>query len=288
MNITDHFFSEKWNKLIEEVTFFSKKSRGVWYRGQNNNGLYDGNSYKLVSSLFRFQMPVEQILEWEELSYRRFMENGFDLHKVVNEWELLYLMRHYGVKTRLLDWSESFAVALYFATRGWDQKNECSIWMLDPFRLNETFHDTSELISMPRESSFLNQRMSFTKSIALSPFMNTSRSVFQKGYFTLQGNTKEGLEVEGDAILFNKRVLKQIKIEPKLKNDVRMFLELSGMNNFTLFPDLDGLATFVNQWTTEELMKKKVDSSFHENTEFTRETNGKSVQWKEDENTYKS
>ncbi|WP_096199683.1 FRG domain-containing protein [Bacillus sp. FJAT-45350] len=286
INISDHFFSEKWMKILEEVTFFSKRSRCVWYRGQNNNGVDNGHSYCLVSSLFRFNYPLEQILEWEEISYKRFMENGFDLHKTVNQWELLYLMRHYGVKTRLLDWSESFAVALYFATKGWDGENECSIWLLDPHRLNKIFHNTTELISMPRESSFLDKRNEYKKTVALSPYMNTTRSVFQKGFFTMQGNTKEGLEIEGEQILMKEKVLKHIKLSPEIKNDIAMFLELSGVNNFALFPDLDGLATFVNQWTTEDMIKKEVDEKYHETTYY-RETGGGVREWSEDEDTYK-
>lgn len=287
LNITDYFFSKKWLSIIEEVTFFSRKSRLVWYRGQNNNDSENGR-YPLLSGLFRLPFSVEKILQWEEISYKRFFENGFDLHKTENQWDLLYMMQQYGVKTRLLDWSESFAVALYFATKDWDNKTPCSIWLLDPFKLNQTFHQFDELKSMSKTSIFLEERPKFKKTMALSPRMNTYRSMFQKGYFTLQGNTKEGLEKEANGVLLDEKILKHIKIDVDLKNDVMMFLDLSGINQFTLFPDLSGLAHYVNQWTTTDLMKKKLQKETNYcGAKLYRQTTSGPIIWEENNSTYK-
>lgn len=286
LDITNHFFSNRWIKILDEVTFFTKKSRLVWFRGQNNNGCING-LYPLLSGLFRLDFSVKKILEWEEISYKRFFENGYELHKTENEWDLLYLMQQYGVKTRLLDWSESFAVALYFATKDWDQKNPCTVWLLDPFQLNQTFHEFYELKSMPKTGSFLEERPHFKKTMALSPTMNTYRSMFQKGFFTLQGNTKKGLEQEEDGILLKQKALKHIEIDSDLTNDISMFLDLSGINQFTLFPDLGGLASYVNSWTTADLKKKSLQhDADYKNTSFIRQTPTGAAIWEENEGTY--
>lgn len=253
-----HAFSQKWIDILEKVTHFSAQSRMVWYRGQNNNHA-SHDDYKLKSGLFRLDFSIEELLEWEYISFKRFMENGFDLHKTENEWDLLYMMQQYGLKTRLLDWSESFAVALYFATRHWDEKKYCSIWLLDPYRMNHLFHDRNELFTMTRNSSFLERQSTFEKSLALSPYVNTTRGMSQKGYFTLQGNTKLGLEEEAKMQLYEQGMLKHIKLDPDVSGDIALFLELSGVNHFTLFPDLSGLASYVNQWATEEIKKRGND-----------------------------
>ncbi len=197
-------------------------------------------------------------------------------------------MQQYGVKTRLLDWSESFAVALYFATKNWQRNKPCSVWLLDPIKLNLTFHNFGELKSMPKTGSFLKERINFNKTMALSPTMNTYRSLSQRGFFTLQGNTKNGLEDEENGILFKKKILKHIQIDCDLENDIDLFLNLSGMNQLALFPDLTGLAMYVNQWTTTELKKKRLqDESSYDNKEFFRDTSTGIVLWQEDEHMYR-
>lgn len=49
-------------------------------------------------------------------------------------------MQHYGVPTRLLDWSENPLVALYFAVENKDKETDAAIWMLRPNKLNTHAH----------------------------------------------------------------------------------------------------------------------------------------------------
>ncbi|MDA3806294.1 MAG: FRG domain-containing protein [Thiomicrorhabdus sp.] len=54
-----------------------------------------------------------------------------------NPWVLYALMQHHGLPTRLLDWSKSPLVALYFALTQANAKQEkLRVWVLDPYELN--------------------------------------------------------------------------------------------------------------------------------------------------------
>jgi hypothetical protein len=54
-----------------------------------------------------------------------------------DQW--LFLARHAGLPTRLLDWSESALIALYFALK----EDNPVIWMLNPLELNQLSYDPS-------------------------------------------------------------------------------------------------------------------------------------------------
>jgi hypothetical protein len=53
-----------------------------------------------------------------------------------SEYKSVYL-QHFSLPTRLLDWTESFACAVFFAQFGRDPKDAASIWVLDPSKLNK-------------------------------------------------------------------------------------------------------------------------------------------------------
>ena len=82
--------------------------------------------------------------QWSKLiPYQQMVKNVADaahckLRVVFAGISWLTLMQHYGLPTRLLDWSESPLVALYFAlSSDEDAKADAAVWVLNPMKLNK-------------------------------------------------------------------------------------------------------------------------------------------------------
>ncbi|KZR57167.1 FRG domain-containing protein [Pseudobacillus badius] len=237
-------YSEEWNNLLNEVADFQSGSLTTWFRGQSSS------DFKLNSGLYRNKIDdAKSYLATERSYYSYFQRMGYAHHQE-DDWNLLFIMQHHGVLTRLLDWSESFSVALFFAYENWNFKQDCAVWILDPLRLNEKVLNEKKFY-IPAEK--YQDLMDIDKpgfhdnSLALFPMRNNARIISQQGMFTLQGKLGVPLEEEFEGALIDNGILKKVKITPNLKKDVERFLKTTGTSSFSMFPDLDGLAKYINK-----------------------------------------
>lgn len=104
-----------------------------FYRSANENGLYVPNS-KLMSS----QMEIDGYVNFGNLM------KTFNLDKWLNEdsVEIAALAQHYGLPTRLIDWSYNQYVASFFATNFTAKparNKKISLWMLNYKKLCNLF-----------------------------------------------------------------------------------------------------------------------------------------------------
>lgn len=248
-------YSHHWMQILNEVQEFTL-SRRPWFRGHSSL------DYELHSGLFR--LDFEKLVDYhnvELISYRQFINLGH-LHHNESDWSLLYLMQHHGVITRLLDWSMSFNTALFFAFKEWKRDESACIWMLNPSHLNTLSLGQTQLV-MPREDQryedylLMKDGAKFNNnSVALFPLQNSNRMVAQQGVFTLQGNSLLPLEREHNGKLVDDGELKKIILTPNLRYDVEKYLQISGVNDYTLFPDFEGLAKHINS-TYEARRRRK-------------------------------
>ncbi|APG20029.1 hypothetical protein A3780_21600 [Kosakonia radicincitans] len=104
-----------------------------FYRSANENGLYVPSS-KLMSS----EMAIGRYLNFNNLM------KAFNFNKWLNEdsIEIAALAQHYGLPTRLIDWSYSQYIASFFATNFItkpDKNKKVSLWMLNYKKLANLF-----------------------------------------------------------------------------------------------------------------------------------------------------
>ncbi len=134
-------FLNRFRKFFLEDTFFYRgQANAEWDlessydRAKNKKGtvLYD-SAYcdnRCDTFLFRGELSAIKYYMATNDSFRN------TRHPKI---EVLSEMQHYGASTRLLDVTESFGVALFFALEGNDEKNDAAIWAINKSVLLNNF-----------------------------------------------------------------------------------------------------------------------------------------------------
>lgn len=112
-----------------------------WFRGQADR------SWSLTPSVLR----DKDVKPWEANMLLRFRQEASRLAPggTTSNWDWLVLAQHYGLPTRLLDWSTNPLVALFFACSDGDSQTDGRFYCLDPEKLNSrTRSDASQVMML--------------------------------------------------------------------------------------------------------------------------------------------
>jgi hypothetical protein len=164
-----------------------------------------------------------------------------------SDWEWLFLMQHYGLMTRLLDWTEGSLIALYFAVR--DNAGDCdaAVWAMSPWWLNKQTTGEYDLFRAddprvnglaPRRQS---QRLRGRLPLAITPIHANPRIVAQRGVFTIHGTERGSLDRLAKRRGRSPACLERIAIPRECVSPIRRALSISGINESLVFPELSGL-----------------------------------------------
>ena len=218
----------------------------VWFRGQSNIG------WPLLPNIAR---PVEGYpqgpMDQELPAIKRFKQNAdaFLVRVPRDDWEWIFLMQHHRGLTRLLDWTESPLVALYFALKEDDTEADAVVWCLDPMELNRKagHHRTfdRDVLAFGIDETldgYLPDKVGDARGAELLPVAaigprNSTRMIAQSGTFTIMHSRRTAVEDVAD-----QEHVWRLVIPADQKQNVRAELRLLGFNEFLLFPELETLA----------------------------------------------
>jgi hypothetical protein len=156
-------------------------------------------------------------------------------------------MQHYGLPTRLLDWSESALVGLYFAVQETSSDHNGCVWILNPRVVNLLLSKIGNFIPIYSDKSvepylpaLWDERPDIIPAmpVSIDPPYNSPRLAAQRGKFAVYGSTVRALDEYSEI----KDQLLRIDIKPNVKARIRRQLLTAGMVESVLFPGLAGLS----------------------------------------------
>lgn len=262
---------------LNTMTVFNRDLSGLsLYRGQADS------SWGLVPKVYRdnrFQNEYALIQEFDRLRPDEFAGLSYI--------EKLIKMQHYGLPTRLLDFSENPLVALYFACEsvdhmtkdgivyalcGYPVNHQDSLWVsimskalfeygsrihipsfIDSLKNEPTVYKTNGAINFYNEKEIL--RILTIQSLGVHPKLYNQRIKQQSGAFLIFG--MEHLKKDGEHHIFSEIKPKAIEelwkpgrayIIPANKKEQILFeLDKIGINKRTIYPELEHTAEYIDE-----------------------------------------
>lgn len=178
--------------------------------------------------------------------------NAISLKALDTYVEWLMLMQHYGAPTRLLDWSDSPYVALYFAVID-GSDHDCALWYFSsiPIRTAVLAHfgrNPGEFLDYGEFSADEIRRPSDAPLVFCAQKKQRSmREVAQQGVFTF--SNRIGADQQ-DAIARScgNAPFGRVIIPHECKMEFSYRLSLMNVTAATLFPGLEGVSTSIRDW----------------------------------------
>ncbi len=232
-----------------------------------NHFLYRGHAnadWLLQSSLERIigsKWSIEEARRFEEYSLAQFQSKFhlYDRENIKPESKLAWLsiMQHYGVPTRLLDFTESPYVALYFALEAYSPQTsaDIAIFALDYSAIMErsiayikstdgAFLETRATVYEKQDEIFeeVVDRFAYDIAWVAEPKQLNARLDRQAGSFLLSGNRSLRIREVLDSEPYATVAMYKFLISRELYTGIFALLRKMNITSKSLYGDLDGLA----------------------------------------------
>ncbi len=229
--------------LLNFVESLQKKHGArLWYRGEKNAYL------PLIPSIQRSEkrMKAERFITNDfYVRSKQIMDNPPEKHNY-SGW--VSLMQHHGLPTRLLDWSQSLLIAVFFATETHRESHETDacVWILNPGLLNEregfgnciypNDADTAQEMLLPAFKHLHHNPALEDKILACSSTENNLRMYSQYSNFTVHNSLRHLEDICDEDMLYKIIIPKDCK--KYFIDSLRVF----GITEGSVYPDLDHIA----------------------------------------------
>ena len=214
----------------------------IWFRGQENS------QWDLVPSIQRGSLyEKERFITNDFYIYVKQIEGNTPDKNNFAAW--MSLMQHYGLPTRILDWSSSPLIACYFALeKNREKDNDSIIWVLIPRKVNkqEGFgeyvypidaYTVQEMLTPAFKSNFELEDKFKDKIIACHSVEKNLRMYSQQSSFTVH-NSKKRLEDICDS-----ETLFKFIIPYKYKQDIYESVNVLGISTSFIYPDMEHVSS---------------------------------------------
>jgi FRG domain len=200
---------------------------------------YDDNIPKL-------QVEIALIKRFQREAHHYGITNTNYLN--IPEW--LSLMQHYGAPTRLLDWTHSPWVALFFAIIELKENSNAALWIIDWNQIDlntnknilKLYERDYNIISI---DDFIKTVNSGNGIIKLNSFKQNQRQIIQQGTFLFPTNIEKPFEDNMNKYL-RKNKIKKIELPYSIKSEVIKKLYRMNISYATLYPGIEGFSRSLN------------------------------------------
>jgi len=225
-----------------------KKEVEFWFRGHADL------TWTLTPSALRYDTKAERTQALGLLAdFKRCAKMKLsNLPTREDELEWVQLARHYGLPTRLLDWTRNAAIALYFgcSVTSSSKNRDGAVFVINPRDLNR---QADKRLGEPRifdahtDAERIRKYLNLAgernarglKTIAINPVWNSERIMLQQGVFTLHGSkefTLTSKEAPG---------LVCLRVPAANKEGLLFELERAGINEMSIFPEPDHMCRYL-------------------------------------------
>ncbi len=238
----------KIKSLSDFLAVFSsvlKTDETFWFRGHADL------TWTITPSALRYKSASDRDKALNLVNtFKRFMEIKLkNVPATGEELKWVQLAQHYGLPTRLLDWTTNAAIALYFACL--EPNKNGLVLVLNPVDLNKSVDPRRpRVFDVNKDSALIDSYLYLTgqldpkngfKTIAIHPTWNSERIMLQQGVFTLHGSKVFMLSGKQAPSLVYMPILW------KFKKGLLAELERIGVSEMSIFPEPEHLCTYLRK-----------------------------------------